>query len=680
MKTHLKRAISAVLLLAVVFSFAACSAQDKHENVMTFRNEGLDERMFSYILSNQIIYYLAYSNVFLPYIYSTTAEYQSLGSFDNFQYYVQYYPALHDQLYSQFASSFATTITGDDGTKKTLGSMYFESVLPYIKKAFVIYALCNELGISVTDKDVLGDMSSELESLVKKAGNKAALDIILYDKYGASYDIAKQYTQKFNITAMITAESGGEDSLYWDPDYPYLNYLLYDYFYGKNGTRRISEETAKSKFLEDYCIIDYVYYSAYKTVNNETVLRLDDFYGNDIKELFNNNYKKVSYVSIARKDSSGGDVTKSAEAKAAEILEKLNSGNLEWAKIGDSYTGTKSGSYVFAPGDSTVDDKVEEAVVDLASGSFTVVTGTDNVFVLRGETLAESDLAAVKKEITTVLSKRYFQENYQKMEYIFLSFHDSKGDDYSEEKINEIRNLGKEIKAKLQSGDVNFDKDSDKFVEKLYKDAAWTVKIQTATYGKNDLQDDLEEVVSKLNIGDIGEHEDEFGYYILKPAEKADSDFNDTAVQLAMTMDKLFEVARDFETKYNNGEVKFEDADKHSTYANYSVLGYVDYNEYSEQIKQYYSIEKLGDIHISPADTSLNVIHVRKTTQEDYGTYKNDVLEEFNYNDFLDYLDEAYKELQIDEDVLNRFKSTFTSFNILDIPSIDSKDTSNTSK
>jgi hypothetical protein len=187
-------------------------------------------------------------------------------------------------------------------------------------------------------------------------------------------------------------------------------------------------------------------------------------------------------------------------------------------------------------------------------------------------------------------------------------------------------------------------------------------------------------VVSKLNIGDIGEHEDEFGYYILKPAEKADSDFNDTAVQLAMTMDKLFEVARDFETKYNNGEVKFEDADKHSTYANYSVLGYVDYNEYSEQIKQYYSIEKLGDMHISPADTSLNVIHVRKTTQEDYGTYKNDVLEEFNYNDFLDYLDEAYKELQINEDVLNRFTSTFTSFNILDIPSIDSKDTSNTSK
>lgn len=678
MKINFKKAVCLIVVLVMALSLAACATQSKPKEVMTFRGKTLDSDVLSYMLSTKEVFYLAYSNVYLPYVFSTNPQYQSLGSFDTFMYYVRNYPSLHEQLYSEFSTSFSTKVTGADGKQSTLGEMYFEAILPYVKKVFVIASLGEEYNLSLTDKDLLEDLSAQVESLVKQAGNRDFLDIYLYDKHGISLKTAEKYIKNYNIWAMLTAEAGGEDSLFWDTEYPYWNYLLYDNLYGQNGSRKIDENTVKTTFLEDYCIFDKVDYSVYSTVGEETYLRLEEFITQDIKDIFNENYKKVSYVSLSRKDKDGNDITSGSRETADEILQKLTDSEIEWGKIAESYSDTKSGTYCFAPGDSKVDDSIEEAVPNLNQGEFLVVTGTDNIFVLKGETVSENDLSSVKNEIITVISKNYFDDNYNKIDYIFISYHDETGNDYDEEMVAEIRALGDEITDKLKSGELNFDSESDRFVEKAYKDSDYTVKVNSTAYGKNELSDDLEEKVNKLSVGEYDGHEDEYGYYVLKRVEKEDEDFNDSSVQYTMTMDFLRQIADDFEQKVKNGEIAFEDAEKHSKYAKYSVAGYIDYNEYGEKLKEIYSLEELGDINTGIENYQVSVKHIRQTTNEDYDEYKNEVTEEFNYKDFTKFLEEAYKEIQINEEELNKFKSTFMAMNVINVPSLDTpEDNSN---
>ncbi|MDD4125559.1 MAG: hypothetical protein PHW77_07545 [Eubacteriales bacterium] len=676
MKIQLKKTVCIILALFILLPLASCSKADQSKPIMTFHGKTLSTNMFSYMLTSQEIYTLAFGNIYLPYAYQNSTDYQSLGSYDTFQYYVQNYSALSEALYTEFVDSFGTMITDNDGTTISLGNLYFDALLIYLKRLFIISVLCEEYGLELTDTAVLEDISTQIQEYIDTAGNEAFLDIYLYDKYGASLDIAREYAEKYNLLSMLVSEGGGSDSVHWDSEYKYLNYLLYDYLYGENGARQITDEEVESIFKENYCIFDYVFYSAYKTVDSETVLRLDDFITDDIHNLFESNYNKVSYISLDLEDDEGNDISETAESTANEICDKLNAGEIEWDSADETYTQIYTGTYCFAPEDSKIDDAVENAVKTLSPGAYTVVTGIDSVYVLRGETLAEEDLAGVKNEIITILSKRYYDVNYSKMNYIFLSYTDGNGDEYSEDKKAEIHALGTEIFQKLYTGLCSYNQDDDAFIENDYEDADYTVKLYTDVFGKNELDEELEEKLLSMSIGSEAVYEDEYGFYILNRIEKDDDEFADSAVQLNMTMDYLRKIAEDFEEKFKSGEILFEDAEEHNSYAQYSELGYLDYSLYGEQIKTTYNLNELGDGNISVSDTAVNIIHIRGTDDDDYITYKDEINEEMNYNAFCEYIDAFFDDIVIDEKELALYKASFTGLNYLIIPSLDTVDES----
>ncbi|NCA67861.1 MAG: hypothetical protein EOM87_07350, partial [Clostridia bacterium] len=647
-----KKVICLLLAFVIILPLTACSESGQGKAVMTFRGQELSTNMLSYMLTSHEAYYLAYNNIYLPYVYQNSADYQSIGSFETFNYYAQYYAALREVLEKSFIDSFSTQITDVDGKVTTLGAVYFDALMTYMKRSFVINTLCNEYGLELTDTAVLGDISSEIQGYIDSAGNADFLDIYLYEKHGASLDIAREYAEKYSLTYMLTSELGGA----WDSEYKYLNYLLYDYLYGENGMRRISDEDVKSKFFTDYCMFDYVNYSVYRTDGTNTVLRLDEFIEDDIKELFEANYNKVSYILLSLEDTEGGDVTDTAVSTANEIYSKLVSGELEWGTVTGSYTGTTAGTYCFAQGDSKIDDTVESAAEILNEGDYIVVTGIDSVYILRGETLADTDLPGVKSEITTILSKRYFNDNYNKINYIFLSYNDGNGVAYSDEKKTVIRTLGEEIYGKLQSGECTLDKDDDSsgttYVEDAYKNAAYTVSVNNVCYAQGELDDNLESKVLTLNIGAITTFEDDYGYYILNRIAKEDSDFADSAVQLTMTMKYMRAIADDFEAKYKNGEIEFEDAEDHDDYVKYNDSNYMNYELYKDQLKEYYSIEKLGDTNISADDTSIYIVHVREIREDDYTTFADKISDEMNYTDFYNYIEGLFDDIVVNEDEL----------------------------
>ncbi|MFA6729814.1 MAG: hypothetical protein WCR95_02315 [Eubacteriales bacterium] len=667
MKTF-KKTLCLLCVIALILPFSACSK--KSEAIMSFRGSELSTNMFSYMLAAPEVYMLLFTNTYLPYVYQTTYAAYGIG-YSDFQQYVQSSEEMYRQLFNDFYSSFGTAVKDADGNQTTLAVEYFDSILPYLKRTFVISALCEDYGLTLTDKNVKSQITAEIDGYIDAAGNKDFLEIYLFDKYGATLDIAREYAQKYSLYYTMNSEYGFDETggqTYWNSGFVYLNNLLYLHLYGENGIKRPPESEVKTRYLTDFRIVDEIFYNAYKTENSVSKLRLEDFISEDITSYFNENYVKLTYVLLNVKGLSEENASQ-IFATAEEILSKIQSGELEIdddEKIKDLYSGAKTGMFCFEPGDGSVEEAVEDALSNLKDGEFGVVSAADSIYVIRRDSKTEEDLAAVKDGIISTLARSYFDENYNKANYIFLSYYDIYGEKLAQEKIDEIDSLGEEIAQKLKNGEISFDN-----VEDEYKTSVYSVSAASAVFGPGEITDELNDVMSTLQKGDFSTAVGEDGFYVLGRIEKEDADFSDSVVRLGMTMAFLRELANDFLGKYNSGEIDFDKAPENDDYAEYMVLDNIDFSKYAAEIESYFGIKDIGEAKLLEQSSGIYIIHLTEVTESDFEKYKDKIMAQNFYESFCDYIESLYDEITIDNDELERYREAFANNSPLTIPSYD---------
>ena len=348
-----------VVLLAS--SLAGCSAGSKA--LFTFRGTSLSSGMYSYMLSSQ--------KAFLKQLFD---YYNSMS----YYYYQTYYFGTAD-----FDEYLRSAQTDSDGSTVTVAESTNKMVIDSAKSMVIINHFCDQYKLSVTDTSTIELIDSTLSEDIEAAGSVDYLNILLA-QYGADYDIEKKYLYDSSSSK-----------------------VLYDYLYGDSGIQRLDDSVVKEYFENMYYkvnILSFSYYDTDADTGDKTVKEVPGITEEKINEYIVSKYSKVRQILFYTVDvNTLNPISEEKKAEkaalAAEVLEKLKSGNVAFEEARAQYSeDSNDGAVLISEGSQDARIKtVEETALSMNVGEYELVKSDIGIHILIREEITDDDISDTLK-------------------------------------------------------------------------------------------------------------------------------------------------------------------------------------------------------------------------------------------------------------------------------------------
>lgn len=438
---NIKRILAFLLCLALtVVSFASCNKDDGAEKsdgsdvLMSYEGLTLTEKEYMYILTT------IKSNMVLRY---QSQLYQVTGM-------------VYDE------SELLSMPAGDE-SGKTIAEFINEYALHLSQQLLVIEKMCKDAGIEITNEEDLKNISDYIADVEYNYGGE--------DRFGI--ELAKL---GFTKEAMARFES------------MHFLYTLYsDYRYGDNGVAKISPDTVKQYFVDNYVSYDGCRYAFVNDQDNSKYLF--DFTDDEIYDYFNKNFVKIRHVLFSKYDSTGKLLSDSLiankKAEAEKALAEIQAGN---KTINDYENSNEDSNHEYVFTKNVMVQEFEKASFEMSIGDVRLV-----------ET----------------------QYGFHLMKKLDISDADLYGDKASEEKNEEDSDTSSESESSEESA-TDDEKTEDK-AESKTKTAVEKSVIEALSREK--ILAEAKETLEKLKNGELKEYpalDKEKGYYTLEGPGFAD--------------------------------------------------------------------------------------------------------------------------------------------------------------
>ena len=273
----------------------------------------------------------------------------------------------------------------EDG--KTVADSIKESILEMAQQMIIIEKMCEDAGITITDKESLDKINSRISDLEYAYGGADLFDVVLV-RMGFTREAIERYYR-----------------------FVYLYELYSDYRYGENGIAPIADSVVKDYFKNNY----YRYEGAvFPFVDSEGKTVEYNVSDDGIKEYFANNYVRICHILYKTADvsmtASGAVVTPFSdekiakkEKKATAAFESVVSGEKQHSDLKEE-NEDEHYRYVFTRG--TMVQELEKAAFEMEPGEVRLVKTEYGYHLMLKEELDEEDLYGAKSEDGTVKDSR----------------------------------------------------------------------------------------------------------------------------------------------------------------------------------------------------------------------------------------------------------------------------------
>lgn len=264
---------------------------------------------------------------------------------------------------------------------KTVADYIREYSVEFAQQMIITEKLCADANISITEQSDIDKIDGYVSDIEYAYGGEDLFEIELVKK-GFSRSGIERF-QKFYV----------------------LHELLYDARYGENGFARISDESIKKHFVENYFKYDGVMYSYINGTDGSPITF--EFSDEEINAYFNKNYVKVRHILYKTVDSTGKklseDVVAQKKATAEAATNSIKSGEKTFDDFKDQ-TEDVQHEYVFTYGKMV--KEFEKASFEMAVGETRLVETEYGYHIIEKLEMTDTDLNGVADEKGEVKGSR----------------------------------------------------------------------------------------------------------------------------------------------------------------------------------------------------------------------------------------------------------------------------------